>query len=194
MNTLSAEVEKREAELKELNLTLEKKVDERTFELKDVIEKLEQTREELLIKEKMASIGKLAGGIAHEMNNPLSAILAGVQMMKIDMKSGTNDDCMDNMEIIESAAKKTRDIVAKLQKYIDRGKSVITKFEVEDMIFKAVSMVEKEIKEEGIHIGIDIADGLEIKGNLVELSQVLVTILMNAKDAVVSKKLLMEKL
>lgn len=189
VNKLSEDVEKRETELRELNQNLEKMVDERTFELQDVIEKLEKTKEELLIKEKMASIGKLAGGIAHEMNNPLSAILAGVQMMKIDMKSGNAEDCIDNMEIIESAAKKTREIVAKLQKYIERGNSIVTKFEIEDMIFKAVSMTEKEIKKEGIAIDIDICDGLTIKGNLVELTQVLVSLLMNSKDAVVSKNI-----
>ncbi|WP_057831897.1 sensor histidine kinase [Colwellia sp. TT2012] len=77
---ISAEIERteREQELQELTKTLEDKVKERTQELSQAIDRLKQTQQEVLAKEKMASLGALVAGVAHEINSPLGvAILSG---------------------------------------------------------------------------------------------------------------------
>lgn len=88
-NEINDELIARENELKELNESLERLVEERTKKLKTSNEELEQTistlkkaQNQLVLSEKMASLGQLVAGIAHEINNPIAAIQASAENLK----------------------------------------------------------------------------------------------------------------
>ncbi|HET6719974.1 MAG TPA: ATP-binding protein, partial [Rhodocyclaceae bacterium] len=70
------------ASLEEHNRQLEQRVDERTRELNATIERMERTRSQLLQSEKMAAIGQLAAGVAHEINNPVGFVNSNLGTMK----------------------------------------------------------------------------------------------------------------
>lgn len=78
--------------IREQNIVLEQKVTERTFELKEsnnnlnkTLEELKQTQTQLVEQEKMASLGQLTAGVAHEINNPINFVLANVKPIKRDI-------------------------------------------------------------------------------------------------------------
>ncbi|XDD45127.1 ATP-binding protein [Leptospira sp. WS39.C2] len=88
-NKINDELIARENELKELNESLERLVEERTKKLKNSNEELETTistlkkaQNQLVLSEKMASLGQLVAGIAHEINNPIAAIQASAENLK----------------------------------------------------------------------------------------------------------------
>lgn len=72
--------------IKEQNVILEQKVKERTAELNKAIENLKQTQSQLVESEKMASLGQLTAGIAHEINNPINFVSSNVFPLKQDIE------------------------------------------------------------------------------------------------------------
>lgn len=88
-NQIYEELIARENELRELNESLEQQVEERTKKLRNSNEELESTistlkkaQNQLILSEKMASLGQLVAGIAHEINNPIAAIQASAENLK----------------------------------------------------------------------------------------------------------------
>lgn len=191
INSLSEMIEQREKELIRNNRCLAENVEDRTFELQETIETLRKTQSELIVKEKLASIGKLAGSIAHEVNNPLGAILASIQLMKMDIEDGKYEELTENITTVELAVKKVKEIMYNLSNYSIKGENINELIDVSHLVFRVLSVCERRIKEENkIKMEIDIEENMKISGSIVDLTQVLINILENAKEAVIRKNII----
>jgi len=95
-----------EKELEHLNLNLERQVADRTAQLQDTLQKLQSAQTQLVQSEKMASLGQLVAGIAHEINNPIGAIYANMPPLEeyIDDIKGTVEFAQSHMD--ETSAQK----------------------------------------------------------------------------------------
>ncbi|MDB4534093.1 sensor histidine kinase [Vicingaceae bacterium] len=71
--------------IKNQNVVLEQKVDERTNELNNALDNLKQTQSQLVEAEKMSSLGKLTAGIAHEINNPINFVSSNIMPLRQDI-------------------------------------------------------------------------------------------------------------
>ncbi|MGZ3901263.1 MAG: 7TM diverse intracellular signaling domain-containing protein, partial [Bacteroidia bacterium] len=102
----------------EQKILLETKVKERTRELEETNRNLEETREQLINVEKMASLGQLTAGISHEINNPINFVVSNIQPLKRDIK--------DIVKVLEkyNEIKPSSDIEKKLEE-ITRYKNEI---------------------------------------------------------------------
>ncbi len=72
--------------IREQNVMLESKVEERTHELNESLEDLKQAQSQLVESEKMASLGQLTAGIAHEINNPINFVTSNINPLKRDVE------------------------------------------------------------------------------------------------------------
>jgi signal transduction histidine kinase len=167
--------------IKELNQGLEEKVRERTSELTHAYQELSETQTQLLEAEKLATIGTLAGGVAHEINNPLGAILTNAQLLLMDIE---DEEQRDSLSLIEEGAKRCQQIVSALLRYSREAKNTHESVEIRDLVDEALNLFEPQITEANIRILTDLTFVPSIMGDPVELRQVLAHLFFNAIDAI----------
>ncbi len=169
-------IEEQNGELWDLNQNLERKVEERTCELK-------QAEARLIQSEKMASVGLLAGGIAHEINNPLAGIMGITQTLIMELEG--NKDAVDDLKTIERAAIQCKEIVQNLLKF--SRQDVNKKREPVDipLIFQhSLNLIGYIFRDSHIQITQEYDPELPLlRGNPNQLQQVIINLLTNAQQA-----------
>lgn len=152
-------------------------------QVKKRTEELVEVQKQLVQAEKLATVGTLAGGVAHEINNPLTAILTNVQML---LKSDELDK--ESLEMIEEATKRCRTIVQKLMVYAKKPQQEITapsKINLLAILNNVVAFLKYQLEQENIRINVNDDGGAYlIEGVQNELEQVMTNIIINAKDAI----------
>ncbi len=193
---ITIEVKNKE-QLSILNHHLEDLVEEKTKELKDINENLEQSiieevkksteiQERLLKSEKLASMGDMIGNIAHQWRQPLSVISTAVTGMKVQKEFGVLDDeeFNKNCDTINNTAQYLSKTIDDFRNFIkgDRDKSI---FILEDEIKSFTHIIESSLKIHNINIIFELQKGIKINGYENELTQCLINIFNNAKDAII---------
>ncbi len=170
-------IRKMNQDLKRWNDQLERMVDERTQELT-------KTQGQLIQAEKLATIGTLAGGVAHEINNPLTAVLTNAQILKM---TATGDD-LESLSLIEEGAKRCQSIVQKLLKYArqPQAEAGMKTVDLGQVIRNAHAMLHYQLAQDNIDIGLDISGEFPVEAVANELEQVFTNLIVNARDAVKS--------
>ncbi|MBI2342122.1 MAG: GHKL domain-containing protein [Deltaproteobacteria bacterium] len=140
-------------------------------------------QQELIQQEKMAAIGMLAGGVAHEINNPLGGILAFTQLIMRELKDG--DPLKADLSEIEHAAVRCKKIVADLLDF-SRASSGKEKqwLDVNLLIEKIVPFVKAELKSYNVELQLNLGKNLpSVYGDANRLQQVFLNLLTNACQA-----------
>ena len=139
---------------------------------------------------KMTTMGEMAAGVAHEVNNPLAIILSEIGVMEdvLDPALGQAfdpDDFLRRLNSIREESNRCRGIIHKLLGFARRNKPRITDCDLGAVIDEAMDMVGKELSLENIEMRVDVADGLgPIRTDEDQLRQVLINLVRNAADAI----------
>ncbi|HET6413458.1 MAG TPA: ATP-binding protein [Anaeromyxobacter sp.] len=146
---------------------------------KDVTDEREVSRR-LFHAEKMSAVGQLAGGVAHEINNPLGGILAFAQLMSREERSVED---MENLRLIQDAANRAKRIVESLLRFSRRPRSeekgpVPLPQVVEDALF----LLSSQLKDGRAEVIRRCEPALAV-GNANQLQQIVVNLLVNALQA-----------
>jgi two-component system NtrC family sensor kinase len=144
-------------------------------------------KEELFQSEKMTLLGKLAGEIAHEINNPLSGLILATQMLHQDCQAGSVDlpDLLRELQGIEEDARRCKQFIGKLlgfSRMIPEEKKVLN---VHDLIEDALLLVQRQAALDNVAIVKVFADtDLLVWGNSNNLQQVIINLVNNAREAI----------
>ena len=144
--------------------------------------KLKQTQEELIRTEKLASIGRFAAGVAHEVGNPLGAILGYTSILE---KDGINqEESKDYLKRIEKEIERINRIVRELLDFVRPSKFEICDVEINKIVENTLSLISHQKIFRDIKTQLDLQPNLPtIKGDESKISQVLINIILNAIDA-----------
>lgn len=148
--------------------------------------KLVAAQRQLYQSDKLASLGRLTSGIAHEINNPLTGVLSFSSMLL------KRDDCKDevraDLEVIVRETKRCRDIVKRLLDFARQEPPKKTNVNISNVIERTIHILSNQLNLKNIATKIKIAENLPtIKADANQLQQVMINLLVNAADAIDDK-------
>ncbi|HJV36031.1 ATP-binding protein, partial [Geomonas sp.] len=181
-NEMSAALAEREERIIELNRDLEKKVELRTAELEEKNRLLVQTREELLRVEKLAAIGELAAGVAHEINNPMAIIRGNTELLQLALSD--EDPNREEVDTIFAQVKRVERIVSNLLKFARRERREMGTVELNALLHEIISQVRHQEPLDGIKVQESYDQEVElVSGDGDQLRQVFTNLVINAVQA-----------
>jgi PAS domain S-box-containing protein len=145
------------------------------------ITKEKELEAQLLQAQKLETVGRLAGGIAHDFNNMLGVILGNVQMAKINLSA--SEHTYEFCDAIEKATTKAADLVRQLLAFSRRQLLELRTLDLNDLIAGFEKMIHRVIAED-IDMTFVLANDLPaIKADETQMNQVLLNLVVNARDA-----------
>lgn len=134
---------------------------------------------------KLASLGEMSAGIAHEINNPLAVIVAAAAQMEKNRENVEKFN--EKIQLLQRSAHRIEKIVTGLRKFARvEGSHIRDPILISDLIREAVLLTETRATREGVKIELDLTSNPTIIGDAVEIEQALVNMINNAIDAVKS--------
>ena len=139
---------------------------------------------------KLASIGELSAGVAHEINNPLAIILTERQILLDlagqlpDLNSDFKAQFLDSMEQIDAQIQRCKRITHNLLRFSRRTQSVIETVDINEFVGEVVELMEREARTSGIKFLTDLEENLPtLQSDPSQLQQVFLNMITNAMDA-----------
>jgi len=148
-------------------------------ERKQALEREKQMQQELNLSSRLASIGQMASGIAHEINNPLTSVIGFSQLL---LRRGIPEDIRKRLETINNEAQRVARIVENLLTFARRRKPGREYIDVNEIISQTLELRSYEMRANNIQVVIELSPELPpIVADPGQLQQVFVNIILNAE-------------
>ena len=185
--------------IRSLNLTLEQKVRLRTEELENAnqeltvtLDRLKAAQTQLVHSEKMASLGRLLAGLAHELRNPVNAIVNNAEPLKeklmafdpaIPLDARTLQRLAKGAEVIEHAGKRTVELLASLTSLSKPDAAERKRVSLGAVVESAMKIMGHRFDASGVETSLELDESAVVDGHAGELGQLVVNLVDNAIDA-----------
>jgi signal transduction histidine kinase len=141
----------------------------------------ERALKRLALEQRLSATGKLAAGVAHEINNPLGGMMNAARTLSSE--PGMSPRAVEYVELIEDGLRRIANIVERMRSFV-RAKAAVGTFSVQDAVRGAVSFARHRIESQQIELAEEYgaADAF-VAGDIGELQQVFLNVILNALDA-----------
>ena len=160
--------------------------------IKEAYQDLKEVQEQIVWTEKLASLGKLAATIAHEINNPLAGVLNYIRLIikQLSRNRFTHEKLEDisrYLKIMESETARCGEIVKDLLAFARRTKITMESNNIEDIINKTLNLISHELEMKELQLKKNIAPNLpKVKCDFKQIQQDLLNLMYNASEAMPS--------
>jgi len=181
-NDMSLQLHTANEEIVNWAKTLEDRVVQKTKELN-------RAHDHVLHVEKMASIGKMAAVVAHEVNNPLSGILTYAKLLRKWVGTGSiehekREEAMECLELIASESRRCGDLIKNLLTLSRTAPMNVQSTDLHTVIDRCLLLVRPQLEQAGVEVQLKLAEDLpRVPCDPAQIEQVLLILIMNAKDA-----------
>ena len=159
---------------------------ETTQEMERREQELRDKQEQLIQAGKLATLGELTTGVAHELNNPLNNIGLYVGNVIDKMRLGASDDerVLRDLEKVVEQVMKATEIISHLRTFGRAAPVTVEPVAVNDVIERSLSLMQEQLRLRQIDVELDLcAEAPVVLGNPIQLEQVFINLLTNARDA-----------
>ena len=159
---------------------------ETTQEMEEREQELREKQEQLVQAGKLATLGELTTGVAHELNNPLNNIGLFIGNVLDHVRLGRFEpaDVIEELENAMEQVRKATAIISHLRTFGRAAPVSVEAVDVDEVIERSLLLMQEQLRLRGIEIELDLApEELIVLGNAIQLEQVFINLLTNARDA-----------
>jgi C4-dicarboxylate-specific signal transduction histidine kinase len=164
---------------------------ETTQEMERREHELRDKQEQLVQAGKLATLGELTTGVAHELNNPLNNIglYVGNVIDRIRLGADDSEPLVSDLEKAMEQVRKATEIISHLRTFGRAARVSIGQVDVDDVIERSLLLVHEQLRLRGIEVELELCpDELLVVANPIQLEQVFINLLTNARDALADSK------
>lgn len=179
---LETRVEARTAELRQANSLLRKEMNERIA----AQEELRQRHDELAHVQRRSTVIEMAGGLAHELNQPLAAAMnyAGSCLSELNEPTPNLREVRTGVEQVINQTERAADIIRKMREFVQKRDPRVAAVDINQAIREAASLMAFEMRRSGVRVALELDDTVaSVMGDRILIEQVLVNLMRNALDA-----------
>ncbi len=149
----------------------------------DMIKNLADTQRQLTQADKLASVGRLAAGVAHEINNPLTGVLSYASLLRKRL-DGDAETC-DDLDVIVRETVRCRGIIRGLLDFARPAAPARKPMDLNEVVRRSVSVVMTQLSLNQVQLSLDLATDLPlVNADVNQIEQVVVNLMLNAADAI----------
>ena len=187
LDRLLEQLQAQKLALRQWGEELDQRVAERTHELAQALEELRSTQRQLVTSEKLAAVGQLTAGVAHEINNPIAVIQGNIEVLA-EVLGVQAEPVREEIRLIRGQVHRIRLIVTKLLQFARPAEFVgyLQQVDASQVVQDSLVLVGHQMKKAAITVVEDFRATQPITINPSELQQVLINLMVNAVQAMPS--------
>jgi PAS domain S-box-containing protein len=149
-------------------------------------EQARRHREQLLHVSRLSTVGEMASGLAHELNQPLSAILNYTEACLIAVRAGMTDvgKITENLQAAAQQTERAGEIIRRIRDFVKKRQPCVTRVEVNDLIREVVGFTSSDIRQNEVTLSLELQEELPpALADAIQVEQVLLNLVRNAIEA-----------
>lgn len=143
---------------------------------------LQAAQKQLMLADKLAALGTLAAGVAHEVNNPLQPLLMNLEMAIEDLDADRPVD-RELLEFAKNDVQRIKRIVSNLLDFARPGASSLEPTNVNDVVKEVMALAGKQLQHARVKVDLSLGELRKVAGSADQLKQVILNLVVNAMDA-----------
>jgi len=147
-------------------------------------ETLETLQRQVVRQERLAAVGVLVSGVAHELNNPLQAILGSAELL--ERRRDLPPDAVEELQIVKTQSHRAKEIIRNLSRFSSQHSGPPALVDLREVVAEVVQLRRRELDNTGIALEVETASTRKVFATVTELEQVALNFVINAQQAIES--------
>ena len=166
------------ANLRAAQLALDRQVEQE----RKMRETLQSLQRQVVRQERLAAVGVLVSGVAHELNNPLQAILGTLELLERDR--GIAPSVLEEIAFVKTQSGRAREIIRNLSRFSSQQSGPPTLVDLREVIDEVVQLRGRDLDSGGIALTVDVQTERKVYANFTEVEQVTLNFVINAQQSI----------